>query len=309
MMATRRVHLMGTVIDVQIDDPKGEALADEVVARLKLYEHRFSANDETAELMQVNHQAGVAPVAVAPELFDLIALGKKYSLRPDGNLNIALGPLVKLWHIGFADAHKPSDEQIQARLALTDPHQIELDAQQQTVYLTQPGMELDLGALAKGYIADLLTDFLRAAGVKSALLNLGGNVVVIGGKRTNADGNWHVGLQDPAQPLGTYRRVLNLRDQSIVTSGIYQRNLKAHNHFYHHIFDKHTGYPTPAQITSLSIISPRSVDGEIWTTMLFGQDRATIEQTVAQLPQVRAIVIDQAGRLTQCAGPGAVAVM
>lgn len=302
MIANRRVHLMGTVIDVQIDHGQAEELADQVVERLKLYEHRFSANDDRAELMQVNHQAGVAPVKVAPELFALIKIGKEYSLNPLGNLNIALGPLVKLWHIGFADAHQPSAEQIQARLALCDPRQIELDEEHQTVFLTQAGMEIDLGALAKGYIADLLVDFLKARGVESALLNLGGNVVVIGGKRANADGTWHVGLQDPAAPLGNYRQVLNLRDQSIVTSGVYQRKLQANGKVFHHIFDKHTGYPTPAEITSLSIISQKSVDGEIWTTMLFGKSKEEIGRVVADLPGITAIVIDQEDRLTTFEG-------
>lgn len=305
MIATRRVHLMGTVIDVQIDHQNAEKLADEVVQRLKLYEHRFSANDDSAELMQVNHRAGKQAVKVAPELFDLIQIGKDYSLMPVGNLNIAIGPLVKLWHIGFDDAHKPSDDEIKARLALTDPHQIELDPSQQTVFLKQVGMEIDLGSLAKGYIADLLTDYLRQKGVQSALLNLGGNVVVIGGKRSNSDGYWHVGLQDPAQSLGNYRRILNLRDQSIVTSGIYQRNLKANHHFYHHIFDKHTGYPTPAEITSLSIISNRSADGEIWTTMLFGKPQAEIQRVVEELPGIKAIVIDNLGQLFEYLGPKA----
>lgn len=304
MTARRQVHLMGTIIEVQINHEREEQLATAVVEKLKLYEHRFSANDDSAELMQVNLQAGKAPVKVAPELFDLIRLGKEYSLLPLGNLNIAIGPLVKLWKIGFAGAQRPTDAQIKERLALTDPHQIVLDAASQTVYLTRPGMEIDLGALAKGYIADLLVTFLRRQGVTSALLNLGGNVVVIGGKPTNADGNWHVGLQDPAQPLGNYLRVLNVRDGSVVTSGIYQRNLKVKGHFYHHIFDKHTGYPTPAKITSLTIRSTRSVAGEIWTTMLFGQPLEEIQRVVAKLPGVAAIVIDQEDHLTEISGPG-----
>lgn len=294
--------LMGTIIKLQLQTPvpNAEQIADESVRRLQKYEQIFSANDDSSALMKVNQQAGKSAVKVPAELFNLIKIGKQYSLYPGGFLNIVIGPLVKLWHIGFADAHVPDTMAIQERLALTDPRLIKLDEQQQTVMLARPGMEIDLGALAKGYSADLIKEFLVHAGVTSAVINLGGNVVVIGGNQQRSDGMWHVGLQDPQQALGNYVDVLKLNNQSIVTSGIYERNLTSHGHFYHHIFNPKTGYPIQTDMASLSIISPKSVDGEIWTSMLFGQDWSYIQQVIKTLENVQAIVINRDGQMLTC---------
>lgn len=302
MSVERSIHLMGTIIKLQLQTPvpNAEQIADESVRRLQKYEQIFSANDDSSALMKVNQQAGKSAVKVPAELFNLIKIGKQYSLYPGGFLNIVIGPLVKLWHIGFADAHVPDAMAIQERLALTDPRLIKLDEQQQTVMLARPGMEIDLGALAKGYSADLIKEFLVHAGVTSAVINLGGNVVVIGGNQQRSDGMWHVGLQDPQQALGNYVDVLKLNNQSIVTSGIYERNLTSHGHFYHHIFNPKTGYPIQTDMASLSIISPKSVDGEIWTSMLFGQDWSYIQQVIKTLENVQAIVINRDGQMLTC---------
>lgn len=302
MSVDRSVHLMGTIIKISLQTslPYAETVADQAIQKLRYYEQIFSANDEHSTLMEINHQAGKKAVSVPTELFNLIRLGKQASLDPVGNLNIAIGPVVKLWHIGFQDAHVPNNEQIQAKLPLTDPHGIELDEKNHAVKLAKPGMEIDLGALAKGYSADLLKSYLLRSGIRSAVLNLGGNVVVIGGNSRHQDGRWHVGLQDPKQAIGHYVEILQLRDQSIVTSGIYERNLNANGHFYHHIFDVKTGYPIQTTLASLSIISPQSVDGEIWTSQLFGQPWSKIAQIVHSLPNIKGIGIYQDGRVVTC---------
>lgn len=302
MSVERSVHLMGTIIKLRLEGPSSLAApaADQAIKSLRRYEQVLSANDDHSILMRLNHQAGIRSIHVPPELFNLIQLGKKYSLYPGSYLNIAIGPLVKLWHIGFKDAHVPDEGQINAAFKLTDPQQIILDEDHHSVYLQQKGMEIDLGALAKGYSADLIADQLRAQGITSGIINLGGNVVVMGRSPAHSDGYWRVGLQDPQQSLGHYIRILKMQDQSIVTSGIYERNLKADGHFYHHIFDPQTGYPVNTDLVSLSILSPRSVDGEIWTSALFGQDWPTIQQTVAGLPDIHVIAIDRHDQLKSC---------
>ena len=187
---TRQVLLMGTIIDITLDadDDKGDLLLSETVELLKLYEHRFSANDVTSELMAVNLNAGIKPVVVAPELFELIALGKRHSLPADSQLDIAIGPLVQLWRIGFSDAKVPTPEKISDARALIDPQKIILDAGNHSVYLTEAGMLLDLGALAKGFIGDLILAKLKQRGVHNCLLNLGGNVIVAGLSPTKKSG-------------------------------------------------------------------------------------------------------------------------
>lgn len=298
-MITKSVQLMGTVIQLQILTSNGDAQQeiDWAVKQLKHYEQVFSANDEASLLMKVNHEAGRQAVTVPRELFWLIEVGKRYSLFEQSNLNIAIGPLVKLWHIGFKDSRRPSDQEIQARLALTNPADIHLDASTSRVYLAKMGMEIDLGALAKGYFADLIANGWKHDGVVAGMINLGGNVVVIGDNPSHEDHHWLVGLQDPAQPLGQCIRTIKLRDQSIVTSGIYQRNLQVGHQFYHHLLNPRTGYPFATDLASLSIISHTSLPGELWTSILFGHSWEYIEQVVNKTAGISAVGVWQDGSI------------
>lgn len=298
----RVIHLMGTVINLLVVHESADAVLDELTARLKVYEHRFSANDNSSELMQVNLSAGKKAITVHPELFHLIKVGKQHSISSNSNLNIAIGPLVQAWRIGFTDAKVPDEQQIQRLLQLTDPQKIILNEQERSVYLTEPGMLIDLGALAKGYIADLLVDYLKEAKVHSALLDLGGNIVAFGPADNHEDRLWRIGVRNPKANRETYEAVLNVRDQSVVTSGIYERALVKDGKTYHHILDPHTGYPMKTDTASLTIVSSQSIDGEIWTTRLFGKSSAAILQIVEQTPGIEALLITQDQRLLYSQG-------
>lgn len=290
---SKSIRLMGTTIDLTITHPAADDVLEEVVALLKMYEKRFSANDPASELSQINQQAGIHPVKVHPELYELIAIGKKHSAAPKSHLNIAIGPLVQTWRIGFSDAKRPSDSQIQKTLEKLDVDQVLLV--DDSVYLESKGMAIDLGALAKGYIADRIMDYLISVDTESALINLGGNLVTMGPASHNEDGLWRVGVRNPAGSRKESQIILKVCDQSVVTSGIYERQLTADGKEFHHIFDPATGYPIETDIVSLTIVSKQSVDGEIWTGRLFGQSMREIIETVNNLPGIEAIVINKQG--------------
>lgn len=293
--ATRSIRLMGTVIDLTIMHPAPGSVLDQVVQRLTLYEHRFSANDPTSELSAVNKLAGIRPVEVHPELFELIEIGKAHSLAPGSHLNIAIGPLVQAWRIGFKDAAVPSAEEIQELLKIIDLDQVLLN--ENMVYLKRSGMALDLGALAKGYIADRIVEYLQAVGAYAALINLGGNLVTMGPALQHADHHWRIGVQNPVRSRGVLQMILRVQNKSIVTSGIYERQLNKNGKTYHHILDPKTGYPIETDIASLTIVSDRSVDGEIWTTRLFGKPINETIETINQLPAIEGLVIDKQGKV------------
>lgn len=281
---------MGTVIDIEIEHEAPEAILDEVVARLKKYEQRFSANDSDSELMVVNKNAGIQAVKVHPDLYELIKIGKYHSCAPGSNLNIAIGPLVQTWRIGFDDAKVPSPKTIQRLLEETDPHNILLNDDEQSVFLTHPGMLIDLGALAKGFIADLIIAYLKKQEVFSALINLGGNIVVLG-PSIHGDHYWRIGIQNPKLSRNHSLLAIKALNQSIVTSGIYERSLESNGHMYHHILDPHTGYPATTDVASLTILSEKSIDGEIWTTRLFGKSSKEILTTLNQLEKIDGLLI------------------
>ena len=283
---------MGATITISILHKQADYLLDQAFSLLRLYEKRFSANDEHSELMKVNHAAGIQPVIVHPDLFELIELGKKHSLASNSYLNIALGPLVQTWRIGFEDAKVPTSEEIKQALAKTNPNFIELNKEKSSVFLKQTGMKIDLGALAKGYIADKISTFLKEHGVTSALINLGGNILTIGLNEVN-NRFWRIGIQNPKLPRGNNLALLSLQDKSVVTSGIYERKLQTKDRVYHHIFDQHTGYPIDNQLASLTIVSDRSVDGEIWTTRLFGMAPASILEKVEKENDIEAFIITE----------------
>lgn len=301
-LTNRRVRLMGTVIDVSIYHEQPEPLLDQVETLLNLYNKRFSANDDSSELMKINKAASLHPVKVHPELFELISLGKRHSCQPGSHLNITIGPLIQTWRIGFSDAKLPLPEEIAPLLDIINPNAIVLSEENQSVFLQKKGMKIDLGALAKGYIADRIADYLKAENVTSALINLGGNVLTFGPALHNPDQKWRIGIQNPKETRNTNLLVLAIRDQSVVTSGIYERTFEIDGETYHHIFDSQTGYPVSSDLASLTIISSLSVDGEIWTTRLFGSSLEHIFQEVSAHEDLEAIIIDKDNHCFQTSG-------
>ena len=290
---SRSTHLMGATITISLLPPQNdmqmecsaEQLLNGVFDLLRIYNQRFSANDANSELMQVNHAAGKHSIPVHPELFELIQIGKEQSLLPASHLNIAIGPLVQAWRIGFTDARIPNKTEIAHALALTDPQLIELDPLNYTVFLAKEGMKLDLGCQH----------------VTSALINLGGNIKTIG---TNllAGRPWQIGIQDPQQPRGTNLAVLPIRNQSVVTSGTYERKLQVNGQSYHHILDRDTGYPVDTQLASITIISDNSLDGEIWTTRLYGEKPNQLLARVEQEKDIDALIVTNDNRVYYSSG-------
>lgn len=298
MQATsQQFRLMGTRIEVCIWHEQAEVILEQVESLLYLYKERFSANDLTSELMEVNLNAGVQAVPVADDLFELIAIGKKHSCISHSYLNIAIGPLVQTWRIGFSDARLPSQADIYQALQLTNPEDIELEEEQRLVYLKRKGMALDLGALAKGYIADKIIDHLQRVGVSSGFINLGGNVLTFGVSPHQTDGSWKVGIQAPNLSRGKNIAFVTLSSGSVVTSGIYERTFTYKGKSYHHILDKSTGLPITSELASLTIISQYSLDGEIWTSRLFGGAISDIYQTIISQQDLEAIMITKDGKM------------
>lgn len=299
--ASHSLRLMGASIHLTIFHEDAQNLLLQSEQLLHLYKNRFSANDADSELMEINLQAGKKAVQVHPELFELIELGKKHSIAANSHLNIAIGPLVQTWRIGFSDAKLPSEEEIQRLLKITDPEEIVLNDSNREVYLSKEGMRIDLGALAKGYIADKLKEFLVEQGVQSGIIDLGGNILTIGENPT-FHRPWRIGIQNPVLKRGEHVAVIEVSDASVVTSGIYERQLVVDGKTYHHIFDRTTGYPMETELASITIVAEKSVDCEIWTTRLFGKNPYDIIEEIEQQPGLEAFVITKNQKMMYTSG-------
>lgn len=293
---TKIIYLMGTKISLYIKGVGAEKLAEKACEMLIHYEEVFSANSDNSQLAMLKKTASLAPQEVDAELYELIKIGKKHSLCENTYLNIAIGPLIKLWRIGFKDAHVPEKDAIAPVLELLKPENIQLDDKKKTVYFLKKGIEIDLGAIAKGYFADKVMELFKENGAVSAMVDMGGNVLVFG-ESPSEDGDWNVGIQNPFLPRGNAVALVKIKDQSVVTSGIYERVFEKDGSKYHHIFDSKTGYPIESNIASLTIIADRSLDCDIYTTKLFGLDAASIIHRVNTIKGMGAVVITVDGKL------------
>lgn len=288
---SRTEFLMGTTVSVKTFDGDMEKAMDAVFEHLRLLSGQISVNDqETVSLIdKINEQAGKEPVHVPEHIFYLIKTGKEYGALSEGAFDITIGPLTGLWRIGFPDARKPADSEIKEVLPLIDYQLLTLDEAEQTVYLEKPGMQLDLGAIAKGFMTDEVVKILHEHDVTSAIIDLGGNIFVLG---KNTSGKpWSVGVQDPFAPRGQIVGKLEATNQSIVTSGIYERNLVIDDKLYHHILNPKDGYPFDNEIAGVSVITDRSIDGDALSTILFAKGLQEGLQFAEKMENVEAIFI------------------
>jgi thiamine biosynthesis lipoprotein len=291
--------LMGSPILLKLFDDN-PTLARHVFQLIKQQENLFTVNRDASEVMSINQAAGRHPVIVSEPVFALISVAHAVSLLPNSAFNFTIGPIVKRWKIGFQGRSVPPALEIASLLKLTDPHQVLLNPADRSVFLQQPGMEIDLGAIAKGYIADRVQAFLRQQGVQQALINLGGNVQTLG--CPPASEGWGIGLKKPFGRDDELLGVLQVQGKSVVTSGIYERFFERDGRCWHHIFDVKTGYPLDNELLSVTVISDRSIDGDIYTTLLYGMG---VEQGLAYLadqPDIDAVFVTRDQQII-CSSP------
>lgn len=261
-------HALGTKITLQIFGTKDKSILQKTIKLIDHYEDLFTVNKSHSEIMKINQAAGKKRIAVSHASFEL---AKKAILESQKNygFNALIGPLVKSWRIGFEDAHVPDKKIIVQKLALINPQNVEIDNRTESIFLAIPGMELDLGGIAKGYIADRIRDLWHAYGVGAGIINLGGNVLFVNNSPKRADGRWLVGVQDPQKKRGENIIVAAVHEGSVVTSGINERFLKSNGKVYHHLLDSTTGYPLKTKLLSVTTFTKDSIQAELECKRLF----------------------------------------
>ena len=262
-------YKLNTYVTVIIYDSTDTALLDECMALCDKYEMIFSRTNPESELYKLNH--GMLPLSadgyytVSDDLFEVISVGKKYSEMSADAFCIAMEPLTSLWNFTDGKHNIPADASITTVLPLLNSDDILLRSPNQIAF-AKDGMGIDLGAIAKGYIADKMKEYLISKGVNSALIYLGGNVLCIGEKETGA---FKIGIEKPFDTDGKPIAVVSVSDTSVVTSGTYERYFEKDGEFYHHILDKNTGYPIENGLTAVTIISSSSTDADALSTTCF----------------------------------------
>ena len=263
---------LNTAVTVTIYDSQDRELLTECMNLCDKYEKIFSRTASDSELYQLNHRE-LTPVAgtedtfqISDPLAELIRKGLYYSELSEGAFDIAIEPLTSLWDFTAEDPQVPEDRLIQKALTKCDYHNVSVSDNNEVILKTED-TALELGAIAKGYIADRLKDYLISQGVKSAIINLGGNVLCIGGKPN--DSSFKIGIQKPFADRSETIAVMDIKDKSVVSSGVYERCFEQDGTLYHHLLNPRTGYPYDNGLIAVTIISDESVDGDALSTTCF----------------------------------------
>jgi FAD:protein FMN transferase len=251
--------ILGTVCTIKIYDHISESTFEKVFNRLKEIEDKMSVNKESSEVININNASGVDYVKVSKDTFEVIEKGVYFSSLYN-KFDITIGPIVKLWNIGFDNVRIPEDKEIKNKLPLVNYKNVLLNKVDNKVMLKEKGMMIDLGGIAKGYAADEAVRVLKENSVEHAIVNLGGNVMTLGGRPDGSQ--WTIGIQHPFTNRGNYVGTVKVADKTVVTSGIYERYIKEGDKIYHHIIDKATGYPVDNNLLSVTIITDKSVSGD-----------------------------------------------
>ncbi len=226
------------------------------------YDHLFNKHDKKSEVSKINFQSPDY-VDVSKETFDIIRDSKYYSRLSSGSFDITISPIVDLWDINN-HPHVPKKKNIAAALKYVNYKNIQL--KDSSVKLAKH-QEIDLGGIAKGYVADKIKNFLTKKQISSAIINLGGNILVIG---DNDKKDFNIGIKKPfSNKNNAYSAKIKIKNKSVVTSGAYERYFKKNNKIYHHILNPKTGYPTDNSLYSVTIISDKSEDGDALSTATF----------------------------------------
>ncbi|MBQ7765561.1 MAG: FAD:protein FMN transferase [Lachnospiraceae bacterium] len=293
---THTAYYFDTVIHLTFYNSEDNDLAEECFNLCATYENMLSRTVEGSDIWRINHSNG-APVTVSEETYALLEEALFYCELTEGKIDITIAPLMDLWNFTTAadGQEPPTEDEISALLSHVDYRQVLL-GEQNTVTLKDPEAAIDLGFIAKGYIADKLKEYLVSQGVTSALINLGGNVCVIGSK---PDGSpYTVGIQKPFSPAGTTLDVLQVKDSSVVTSGTYERYFIYEDKTYHHILDATTGYPIENNLTGVTILCDSSTQADALSTTCFVLGLEDAQEYISTLNDTECILIDSSEHIT-----------
>ncbi len=300
--------ILGTIVNIQLYGKGSQENLEEALNaamnRARTLEHIFSVNNEGSELNYVNQNASKEPVSVSEDLYKVLERSLHYANLTKGAFDPTLGKLISLWGIGTDHAIVPTDEDLLPFIGKSNYKHVILDPATHTVYFENDTFFLDLGAIAKGYIADEIKTLLQQNyNITNAIINLGGNVITIGG---NPNGDpWKIGIANPDAPEDSAAPavIAHVNGKTLVTSGDYQRFFEDETGMkYHHILDGQTGYPANTGLKSVSIITEASMDADALSTAVFvlGYDNGLA--LIESLDGIEAVFINENNQVTCTSG-------
>jgi thiamine biosynthesis lipoprotein len=283
---------MGTAVEItvsQVEPKTAEEAMEAAFQEVERINRLMSHYRPDSEVSQINRHAGQKEVRVSPETLGVIERALYFSRVSDGSFDITIGPVFRLWN--FREGKIPGEGIVKENLERVDYRKIKIDRARSTVFLERARMELDLGAIAKGYAVDRACAVLKKSGIGNFLVNAGGDLKVGGEKEKGLP--WTIGIQHPRLP-SEFIAKLNPKDAGVATSGDYEKFFVIDGERYHHLLIPSTGMPARA-CQSVTILAPSAMDADALATTVFVLGPKKGFALIEKMPGVHAIIVDRRG--------------
>ncbi|MDR1515386.1 MAG: FAD:protein FMN transferase [Synergistaceae bacterium] len=294
---SRESLAMDTIIRVSVNSGKTPEELDrildgafELIAGL---DDSLSMHKASSDISRVNANAGQKPVKVAPRTAAVLWTAAAAANLTDGAFDVTIGPVTALWQIRDAKNSRltlPGRDEIEDALSLVGADMMTVSADN-LIYLKKEGMKLDLGGIAKGFAASETGNFLAEAGIESALIDLGGDVLALGSRPNGAP--WRIGIQHPYRPRGEPICSITVNGASVITAGVYERFIKIGGKRYPHIFDPRTGRPIEGSLLSATVVTDDPTTGDALATAFMTLGLEKSKKLLESLPGVEAIFVSR----------------
>ena len=284
--------LMGTSVEItvsQVAREKAEKAMEAAFQEVERINRLMSHYRQDSEVSQISRHAGEKAIRVSPETLEVIERALYFSRLSGGAFDITIGPVFWLWN--FREGKIPDGEKLRGNLKKVDYRRIRVDRSRSNVYLNDPRMELDLGAIAKGYAVDRAGEVLRKRGVENFLVNAGGDLRV--GGRKEKEIPWTIGIQHPRLPSDFIAKIQS-KNAGIATSGDYEKYFLKDGERYHHILVPSTGLPA-RECQSVTILAPTAMDADALATTIFVLGPKKGFALIEEMPNVHALIVDRRG--------------
>lgn len=298
---TKTRFLMDTKVDLVLyglPARQAESVAEEIFAEMDRLENILSRYVSASDVNRINAAAGRDPVEVQPETIEVVQKALEIAELSGGAFDPTVGSLLELWGWGVGDPVVPPPEDIKNVLSLVDYQLIEIDVHRSTVFLPLPAMKMDLGGIAKGYIADRGQALAKELSCSASYINAGGDINIEGQKPGGKD--WRIAIQDPRDPQ-RWAAVVPLQGGSIATSGDYQRSFEQNGEIFHHILDPRKGMPASG-LRSATVVAQDALLADALATAVFVLGREEGLRLLESLDGIEGVVIDPEGRIYASSG-------
>ena len=291
-----------TVVSVDIYGPEEDPdiILDECMNLCSHYEQLFDKNIPTSDIARIN-SGRASTTSVDHDTAVLIDKAIEYSRMTDGQFDITIAPVSALWDFHPGSEQIPSDADIRKALHFVDYHNITVDTVNDTVTTLTDNIRVDVGAVAKGYIADRIADHLGSYDIDGAIINMGGDIRMTGSKSDKE--NFIIGINDPFDS-GNCIEALSVSDTAVATSGLYERSFVTGRNRYHHILSVDTGYPVDTDVESVTVITADAVDADCLCTVAIISGSAKAMELMESLDSTEAILVLSDRSILMTSGAG-----